>query len=904
MVNCPGWPELFFGGVSLSEHEAQIEAVANESLESFAMISGTARDHLEAARAPSIQIADNSWTNPNADQNRRRIDQENAETHRLLIEEPAIARVRVTDEDGATTDYYICRTSPVPLTNKGIKLASYRSPVGRLASLPVGSDHTIFRDGRPVTVEVVESARFQPRVVDGEWDAHNAVVAGSDYGPLSIESFRRWLERIQPDVDASVLDALLEEEKAAAISRAGLHRSVITRMDLRDQPLLDQYQDEIFRLPLNSRLLLLGAPGTGKTTTLIKRLGQKLDIAFLEEDERRAIGATSPSRESDYARDWIMFTPTELLKLYVKEAFNREEIPAPDDRISTWSDYREELARNTFPILRSTSNSSSYVLKDNALTLRPGSQDDAITWFEDFDQWQRAAFWDEMRSSAAALSEQAAPDVAQVGARLSSAIGPQGSESTQVFVSLLPIAEDIRAMVEARKAATDTELKKSLNLQVNRDRGFLDSFGAFIEGLSDVPDDADDQEEDEEETNQPRVGRAAAMNHYLRVLRTQARARARRRNVPKASRTGRIIDWLAGRMPADPDLQRIGESLVVQSALRWFVNPVRRYVDGVPQRYRRFRRIRQAEGLWFAPHGHAVTDLHPLEADLILLAMMRSSDELVRRARRLDTPENPAQRILTRMSELYRTQVLVDEATDFSPIQLACMSMLARPVSRSFFACGDFNQRVTAWGTRSLEQMKWVLPDIDNRYVSIAYRQSKKLHALARQLVALGGDSAAEVALSDFADNEGVSPVLGTGMSDLAETARWLANRIIEIEETVRELPSIAVLVNSEADVRPIADALGEVLLDNNIRVIPCPDGQVRGREGAVRVFNVEHIKGLEFEAVFFVGVDTLAGNLPDLFDKYLYVGATRAASYLGLTCAQFLPDRVKHLEPLFEQKW
>ncbi|XUY30435.1 ATP-binding domain-containing protein (plasmid) [Agrobacterium sp. rho-8.1] len=888
----------------MNEHEAQIEVVAQESLECFATISGAARDHLHATRAPSIQIADNSWTNPNADQNRRRIDEETAQTHRLLIEEPAIARVSVADEDGETTDYYICRTSPVPLTNKGVKLASYRSPVGRLASLPVGSDHTLFQNGRPVTVEVVEFARFQPRVVVGQWDAHNAVVAGGQYGPLSIESFRRWLERILPDVDASVLDALLEEENAAAIIRAGLHRSVITRMDLRDQPLLDQYQDEIFRLPLNSRLLLLGAPGTGKTTTLIKRLGQKLDIAFLEEDERRAIGATSLSRESNYARDWIMFTPTELLKLYVKEAFNREEIPAPDDRISTWSDYREELARNTFPILRSTSNSSSYVLKDNALTLRPTSQDDAIAWFEDFDQWQKAAFWEEMRSSATALSEQTASDVARVGARLSAAMGPQGSESTQVFVSFLSIAEDIRAMVEARKAATDSELKKSLNLQVNRDRGFLDSFAVFIEGLSDVTDDADEQDEDDEEANQPRVGRAAAMNHYLRVLRTQARARARRRNVPKASRSGRIIDWLTGRMPADTDMQRIGESLVVQSALRWFVNPVRRYVDGVPQRYRRFRRIRQAEGLWFAPDGHAVTDLHPLEADIILLVMMRSSDELVRRARRLDTPENPAQRILTRMSELYRTQVLVDEATDFSPIQLACMSTLARPVSRSFFACGDFNQRVTAWGTRSLEQMKWVLSDIENRSISIAYRQSKKLHALARQLVALSGDSAAEVVLSDFADNEGVSPVLGTGMIDAAKTARWLADRIIEIEETVRELPSIAVLVNSEADVRPVADTLGEALLDNNIRVIPCPNGQVRGREGAVRVFNVEHIKGLEFEAVFFVGVDTLAANLPDLFDKYLYVGATRAASYLGLTCAGLLPDRVKHLEPLFEKKW
>ena len=28
------------------------------------------------------------------------------------------------------------------------------------------------------------------------------------------------------------------------------------------------------------------------------------------------------------APSWIMFTPTELLKLYVKEAFNRESIPA------------------------------------------------------------------------------------------------------------------------------------------------------------------------------------------------------------------------------------------------------------------------------------------------------------------------------------------------------------------------------------------------------------------------------------------------------------------------------------------------------------------------------------------------------------------------------------------------
>jgi hypothetical protein len=55
---------------------------------------------------------------------------------------------------------------------------------------------------------------------------------------------------------------------------------------------------------------------------------------------------------------------------------------------------------------------------------------------------------------------------------------------------------------------------------------------------------------------------------------------------------------------------------------------------------------------------------------------------------------------------------------------------------------------------------------------------------------------------------------------------------------------------------------------------------------------------------VFFVGVDALAEQLPDLFGKYLYVGATRAATYLGMTCETSLPQPISSMRGMFVPSW
>ena len=116
--------------------------------------------------------------------------------------------------------------------------------------------------------------------------------------------------------------------------------------------------------------------------------------------------------------------------------------------------------------------------------------------------------------------------------------------------------------------------------------------------------------------------------------------------------------------------------------------------------------------------------------------------------------------------------------------------------------------------------------------------------------------------------------------------------------------PSTVVLVKSEADVSIMAKALNNYLSDLTLKATACGDGNSMGNDGDVRVFSIEYIKGLEFEAVFFVDVDDLIKIYPDLYEKFLYVGATRAANYLGLTCKDEQPDELESLRDYLGENW
>ena len=889
------------------ESRKHIEQVAGEALAQLESIAETAKSKLHDVRTlgSNALASINTMTSSSAIQRLDQISQANRESYQVLVAEPAIARVVVADEEGEEKTYYICRTTPV----SGFpNLASYRAPVGRLASLAIGAEFTL---PNGTVVEVLERAQLRPNALADGWDSRDTVVEAEHFGPFTIESLRALLTEVAgEEVTEDILGQLLAEETVKANIIDGVRRSVITKMGLRDQPILDQYQDEIFRLPLDKRLLILGPPGTGKTTTLIRRLGQKLDTAFLEEGEQRLVETVASAQGIAHANSWLMFTPTELLKQYLKEAFAREGVPASDLRIRTWQDYRRELARNAFGVLRTASGGGTFVLKDGLTSLSETALERPIQWFDDFDAWQRKAYVQELHDAATQLHEAKAPEVLSLGARLQDILSRAADGAlAAMFGSLAVEIAKVQALVSSLKEGSDAKIKAALNLQLNRNRAFLDELARVIDSLQQAQatdaDDQDDPDADEEEdATAPRTGRAAALNAYMQAVRAQARAAASKRAVSKASRNGRIIEWLGDRGLTEADRAEVGASLLVQASARRFVNPVKRYLDGIPKRYRAFRRERQPANTWYRHEGFEARDIHPLELDIVLLAILRAAGDLISRPNVLRDIDSPAWSSLQPILGHYRNQILVDEATDFSPIQLASMAALSHPRLRSFFACGDFNQRLTTWGTRSADDLKWVFSDFYIKEITVSYRQSKQLNDLARAMIRAVGGTEQDASLPAHMDSVGVAPALLEHATNAEAIVSWLADRIREIERFVGQLPSTAIFVNTEDDVAPVADALNAALAEHNIQVIACREGQAVGQESNVRVFDIQHIKGLEFEAVFFVGIDQLATLHPALFDKYLYVGTTRAATYLGVTCQGTLPSAIESLRTHFCQDW
>jgi DNA helicase IV len=246
--------------------------------------------------------------------------------------------------------------------------------------------------------------------------------------------------------------------------------------------------------------------------------------------------------------------------------------------------------------------------------------------------------------------------------------------------------------------------------------------------------------------------------------------------------------------------------------------------------------------------------------------------------------------------------VAIDEATDFSTLDLLAMHSLKHPEFASVTLSGDLMQRMTANGINKWQEFSDLVysPLIEN--LKISYRQSPTLLSMAQEIYQYSTNKKADY-ISYMKYNPLEPKPLIKISNRTEEKIKWISDRIREIDiiyrQSVGSLPSVAVFVPKEEDIIDFVSDL-DSQLEGDIPVLGCPNGLVLGDSSDVRVYAIDKIKGLEFEAVFFHNLDNLEILQNDILLKYLYVGLSRATFYLGITLSKELDTGLHFIEKHF----
>lgn len=885
----------------------------------------------EATQERARRRAQRSWGQaaPQAEEEVRRIERRVQAERAGLLREPFVAFVRAA-QDGRERILLFCRnyTPECAATSSGIEYVSYLAPVGAVAARPLGSSVTVHTPGGQRSLRLLERDVFRPRR-SPEWDATENQIELARGDHRFVPSLRALLPSAEVEVtiepivvddeaelaardldrsDVEVVAIPAEEETVPGLRPR--RASIAEVVQLRDQPVLDEVQDPAFRLPLDTQLVITGAPGTGKTTLLVKRLSQKTKVEFLTPEERSGLSTDQLEEMLEHHRAWVLFTPTELLRDYLKEALGREGLPATSNTVRLWDDERLILGRDILRLLQVGRQGYFRFASAADAPFEAGDAEEILNRF--------SAYFNERHGRRRELDLKRLEGRQKVVAAVDRGVRSEGARS------VLPEGPAIHGQVQRLLGEVADVLRKSGDPVVaavafSPLRGDLKQLRASIEDYESQLLDA-------------LLARDPQLLGTLGTVRETARQRLSQilggldlldsgegdGEGPQEEQVPHEVDLARTSVLADDSyagltraLQAWKEGLQAASTATPSIDALFRSVPGL---YNAFRK----RELGLADDG---TDEHdddghedqkadeaipqdkpkpPLsipETDLLVFFCLRMADGILSRTPGGYTPDRTS-KVLAGIQDRFRTIVAVDEATDFSWVQLGCMYFLSHPAWRSFALCGDLMQRVTTYGLRGWEECEIFAPAMRVLPLRVAYRQSRTLLQIARRMYE-------ELMLeeppfdSPYIEEEEPLPLL-LRSGDLREATRWVADRIVEIYEINDSLPTIAVFVPDDSEVNDVAMHLRHWLDGHAIPVEACNDGRILGEGQRVRVFAVEHIKGLEFHGVFLVGFDRMHEREPDVAQRYLYVGLSRAIMFLGLTVAQSFPVELEFIEGEF----
>lgn len=734
------------------------------------------------------------------------------------------------------------------------------------------------------------------------------------------------LHRIEEDIvkseDESALNDVLDKLKIAEAKRnkafANAQNFIRKNAELRAQPILDPYQDEVKRSNIfDATVAIDGGPGTGKTTSLIQRIKFLVDIDAMSEYRP---DLTQGQKDKLFANDenWMFFSPSELLKLFLKNNMLSEGLVADDNKVMVWGQHKANLIKR-YGLIDTETQLPFLALRKNAeRNILPHRSTDLKKILKAFDEFY-------LKFQIEKLEKIKSIDCdgyvwKNVGKSIQNYLSQQDSRINlrtliQLYFNLQEnYSNEVKSFVKDYNESLDKASAKII-VQLNEE---TDKKTELIELISSWKKSKENVEEEEEEiANDDLINDEEALFGRIKGL---IRKTALSKYDTGVKLTAKDIEFntvLKEKIDVSSDVSNIDKIGELAYFIKYFENSTRgivsNLVSDIPRLYKSFRKdqLKKRELKWnYSILEYIVNEdskknkrIHPNEQAFLLYFI----NSLVKRSYSVSRAktQNVGNAYFEAYNKYSRPVIGVDEATDFHLIDLLCIHSFGDYEISSVTYSGDLMQRLTKEGIRDWKELGTFIGFFELKELRVSYRQSPTLLKLAEVIYRKAiGDLAHYQSFMDKDENE-PKPLYYINQ-DEDDTVEWIGDRIIEIYKAYgNSIPSIAIFLSSEDQIFSFAEKLGEIdrLADVDIRVKACNNGQVLGDANTVRVFSVDYIKGLEFEAVFFHNINQLFKKTgTDLVLKSLYVGLSRATFYLGITASKE-NEKLEFLKEYLEQE-
>lgn len=699
-----------------------------------------------------------------------------------------------------------------------------------------------------------------------------------------------------------------------------LRKSVV----LRSQHLLDPYQETAKRSHIYDGvpIVIEGGPGTGKTTTMIQRLKFLLSREVLSQDDEND-GYDSPltksqieylTEPSGFNSRWLFFSPTDLLLHYLRNNMNEEGLSATDENTRTLTRYRQKVMRDYY-LFDPTKDGPFKDYKPNTgeklLIIAPMKM---ISEFEKFC----------IEYSTKLIKQRVELKTSQYDWHLAA----QRIKSICVryanikdIDTLMRLFNSLHDNERSNVKIIEVELKNLLNEEgikvkqaVMKDNDMASATHALFdrwrkEKIQSNEDDEDlVDEEDEEMDSFSKQEFEALLFYQTKQLLKQIALKKIDSKIKFSKRNQELFSIIEKTITEDIAIDKIGEK-------SWFVRNFASLCRGIesnlikniPAMYKAFRRniltIREKEGvkiesgMVYRPSDIYQDELlekivkkdtnkhlHPDEQNLLIGFINNMLYDINKKSKLR------FQALKHKYAKAYINNVKpvigIDEATDYSLLDYYFMVSFRHYDFSSITLCGDVMQGLNSNGIRHWKELqKSILPNLKIFPLNISYRQLPTLLEMAREMYK---DDQKEYPLyqSDKEKSANEPKPLLLISNDEDEKAEWISNRILDIFNAYdKELPSVAVFVGDDVNIKEFIDRIVDLDLLNGIELADCSGNNTLQNKEMVRVFRLSEVKGMEFEAVFFYDIDrAIEGHSTELMRRFLYVGISRATSHLAAT--------------------